>query len=57
MYVWQMIDGRWHVSAYTSTVFCAKAHRNFMNGYDTRAAADQALAEWKAAGNEIKRRW
>jgi len=56
MYVWQMNDGRWHVSNQTSVEWNI-AMRVFERGYETRKEAEAALSEWRAAGNVEKRKW
>lgn len=57
MYVWQMNDGRWHVSAETSVEFNAATHRYFERGYETRQEAEAALKSWRDAGGIVKRKW
>ena len=45
-YVWQMNDGRWHVSAETSKeILYSILPDHLRRGYDTRAEADAAHAE------------
>lgn len=55
VYVWQMNDGRWHVSARFWNV--AQEHDTNMElwrggldrGFETRAEAEAALRAWRAA--------
>lgn len=57
MYVWQMNDGRWHVSNYTSVEWNTSMHETFSGGYETRKEAETALKAWRDAGGIEKRKW
>lgn len=57
MYVWQMNDGRWHVSAYTSTKYDTRM-AELDRGYETRIEADSALREWRQRHPDaVQARW
>lgn len=56
MYVWQMNDGRWHVSAETSVEWNISM-KIFERGYETRNEAESALKAWRDAGGTVKRKW
>lgn len=45
MYVWQMNDGRWHVSNFTSIKYDARMCE-FDRGYETEKEAYAALNAW-----------
>lgn len=46
MYVWQMNDGRWHVSAMTGVKYHA-AMSELSGGFETEAEARAALRAWR----------
>jgi hypothetical protein len=57
MYVWQMNDGRWHVSNYTSTKFDIRMCE-FDGGFETEVDARKALADWRDRHPDaIQQRW
>jgi hypothetical protein len=56
MYVWQMNDGRWHVSTLTSTAWHTSM-QVFDSGFETRKEAEQALKDWRASGGVERSRW
>lgn len=56
MYVWQMNDGRWHVSNQTSVAWNSSMSV-FDRGYETRSEAEMALKAWREAGGVAKSRW
>lgn len=57
MYVWQMNDGRWHISLFSTNsqfkyediLAIPEAHRLFDRGYETETAARQAEKQIRAA--------
>lgn len=61
MYVWQMNDGRWHVSAATNSPRDVAEATTCIPGFETRAEAqaamDEAMSRVKAAraNEEISR--
>ena len=57
MYVWQMNDGRWHVSHYTHTTYDIRMNE-LDRGYETEREARCALANWqKKYPDAVKPRW
>ena len=57
MYVFQMNDGSWRISEYTSTKYDIRM-RELDHAYHTRQAADCALEQWmRDYPDAIKRKW
>lgn len=54
-YVWQMNDGRWHVSAYTSAPRSARALAHRIAGSETKAEAEAKAREANATWADVRR--
>lgn len=55
MYVWQMNDGRWHISAMTGVKYDI-AMRELDRGFETEQEARAALKAWRERHPNAERR-